>query len=87
VFHRWKKSSSDTCDGSTTPMSENPRLIPKGSPLILRLSMIVGFLAVILLIVVTKRSWLFFYPAVAAETDTFPGWCNADIIDAGPYRR
>jgi hypothetical protein len=55
VFQKWKKRSIDKSVGTTTPMSQNSHLVPDGSPLILRLSMIVGFLTVLLLVVVTKR--------------------------------
>jgi len=55
VFQKWKKRSIDKSVGTTTPMSQKSHLVPNGSPLILRLSMIVGFLTVLLLVVVTKR--------------------------------
>ena len=54
MFNLWKKRSFDKRDGTTTPMSQNPHLIPD-APLTLRLVMIVGFLAVLLLVAVTKR--------------------------------
>lgn len=55
MFQKGKKRSFDKSDGTTTPMSQNPHLVPDGSPLMLRLSMIAGFLAVLLLVAISRR--------------------------------
>ena len=48
------ENGSTTKSGST-PMSEDPRPLPKESPVIVRLSIIVGFLLVLLVIVATRK--------------------------------
>jgi hypothetical protein len=48
------ENGSTTKSGST-PMSEDPRPLPEESPVIVRLSIIVGFLLVLLVIVATRK--------------------------------
>jgi hypothetical protein len=48
------ESGSTTRSGST-PMSEDPRPLPEESPVIVRLSIIVGFLLVLLIIVAIRK--------------------------------
>jgi hypothetical protein len=49
------REKSQIAQSGSTPMSDGPRPLPKQSPVIVRLTIIVGFLLVLLVIVAIRR--------------------------------